>query len=154
METFLIVAIKSVLLVVILLTVFAHFMLIERKFLGYFQLRLGPNRVGPWGLAQPIADAVKVIIKEDIIPHDADRITYKLAPVVSLFVALAAYASIPVAPPVEIFGRTIELSIVNPNAGSSCCWRRRRWASTASPWVGGRRRASIPSWACCVRRRR
>lgn len=117
METFLIVAIKSVLLVVILLTVFAHFMLIERKFLGYFQLRLGPNRVGPWGLAQPIADAVKVIIKEDIIPHDADRITYKLAPVVSLFVALAAYASIPVAPPVEIFGRTIELSIVNPNAG-------------------------------------
>src|SRR5690606_7264114 len=77
----------------------------------------GPNRGGPWGLAQPIADAAKVIIEEDIIPHDADRITYKLAPVVSLFVALEAYASIPVAPPVEIFGRTIELSIVNPNAG-------------------------------------
>ena len=78
METLLIIALKSVLTVVILLTIFAHFMLIERKVLGYFQLRVGPNRTGPWGLGQPIADAVKVIIKEDIIPHDADRITYKL----------------------------------------------------------------------------
>lgn len=117
MDIVLIAAIKSVLLVVILLTIFAHFMLIERKILGYFQLRLGPNRTGPWGLGQPIADAVKVIIKEDIIPHDADRMTYKLAPIASLFVALTAYAAIPVAPPIEIFGRTVELSVVNPNAG-------------------------------------
>lgn len=117
MDIVLIAAVKSVLLVVILLTIFAHFMLIERKMLGYFQLRLGPNRTGPWGLGQPIADAVKVIIKEDIIPHDADRMTYKLAPIASLFVALTAFAAIPVAPPIEIFGRTIELSIVNPNAG-------------------------------------
>lgn len=117
MDFVLIAAVKSILLVVILLTIFAHVMLLERKILGYFQLRLGPNRTGPWGLGQPIADAVKIIIKEDIIPLEADRTTYKLAPIASLFVALAAYAAIPVSPPIEIFGRTIELSIVNPNAG-------------------------------------
>ena len=117
METFLLVLVKSILLVLILMTIFAHLMLFERKLLGYFHMRLGPNRTGPWGLLQPIADAVKIIIKEDIVPRDADKVTYTLAPIVSLFVALAAYASIPVGPPVELFGRTIELSIVNPNAG-------------------------------------
>jgi len=116
-ETFLLVLVKSILLVLILMTIFAHLMLFERKLLGYFHMRLGPNRTGPWGLLQPIADAVKIIIKEDIVPRDADKVTYTLAPIVSLFVALAAYASIPVGPPVELFGRTIELSIVNPNAG-------------------------------------
>jgi len=116
-ESFLIVAVKSVLVVVILLTVFAHVMLFERKFLGYFQLRLGPNRTGIWGLGQPIADAVKLFVKEDIIPEDADRPMYHLAPVVSLFVALAAFAVIPVGPPIELFGQTIQLSIFNPNAG-------------------------------------
>jgi len=108
---------KSIVWIVVLLSIFAFLMLFERKFLGYFQLRLGPNRTGPWGLLQPVADAVKIIIKEDIIPREADRITYKLAPIASLFVALAAFASIPVGPPIELFGRTIELSIVNPNAG-------------------------------------
>src|SRR5690606_28821259 len=58
-----------------------------------------------------------LFIKEDIIPADADRLTYKIAPAASLFVALAAFAIIPVAPPIELFGRTIELSIANPNAG-------------------------------------
>jgi len=117
LSTFLLVAIKSVVLVVILLTVFAYVMLFERKFLGFFQLRHGPNRTGPWGLFQPIADAVKLVFKEDIIPHDADRLVYFIAPAVSLFVALAAYASIPIGPPVQIFGHTVELSILNVNAG-------------------------------------
>ena len=117
MSTFLLVAIKSVLLVVILLTVFAYVMVFERKFLGFFQLRHGPNRTGPWGLLQPVADAVKLVFKEDIIPHDADRLVYFIAPATSLFVALAAYASIPMGPPVQIFGHTVELSILNVNAG-------------------------------------
>jgi len=116
-ESLLIVAVKSVVVVVALLTVFAYVMLFERKFLGFFQFRLGPNRTGPWGLMQPVADAVKLILKEDIIPEDADRPIYHLAPIVSLFVALAAFAVVPVAPPIELFGRTIELSILNPNAG-------------------------------------
>lgn len=111
------VALKSLILVLLLMTIFAHLMLIERKLLGYFHMRKGPNRTGPWGLAQPIADAVKVMIKEDIIPAGADRTVYKMAPALSLFVALAAFVVIPVGPPIELFGRTVELSVINPNAG-------------------------------------
>lgn len=117
MEGVLFLLIKSVITVFVLLTVFAYLMLIERKVLGYFQMRHGPNRTGFWGLMQPAADAVKIFIKEDIIPEEADRLTYKLAPALSLFVALAAFAFIPIAPPFELFGRTIHLSIASPNAG-------------------------------------
>ncbi len=117
MGDLLIVAAKSVVLVIVLLTAFAYIMLMERKVLGYFQLRLGPNRTGPWGLLQPLADGAKMILKEDIIPADADRTTYQIAPVISLFIALMAFAVIPIGPPLQLFGRSIELSIINPNAG-------------------------------------
>lgn len=117
MNGLLFVLIKSTILVVTLLTAFAYIMLMERKMLGYFQLRLGPNRTGPWGLLQPLADGVKMFIKEDIIPAEADRTTYVAAPIISLFVALFAFAVIPVGPPIELFGHSIELSIINPNAG-------------------------------------
>ena len=142
-------------LVVILLTIFAHLMLLERKFLGYFQLRLGPNRTGPWGFGQPIADAVKMIIKEDIIPLEADRTTYKLAPVASLFVALAAYRGDPrSAAHRDLWSARSSFRSSIPTQGCSCCWRPPRWACTASPWADGPRRASTRSWARCVRRRR
>ncbi|NLN29436.1 MAG: NADH-quinone oxidoreductase subunit NuoH [Firmicutes bacterium] len=111
------VTIRSLVLIIVLLTVFAYLMLFERKFLGWFHLRLGPNRTGPWGLAQPIADGVKMIFKEDIIPRDADRFIFKLAPVISLFVAFAAFAVIPVGPPLKIGNWTVPLSIADPNAG-------------------------------------
>lgn len=117
MSDLLVVSIKSVVLVVVLLTAFAYIMLMERKVLGYFQLRVGPNRTGPWGLLQPLADGAKLFLKEDIIPADADRTTYQVAPVISLFVALAAFAVIPIGPPIQLFGQSIELSIINPNAG-------------------------------------
>lgn len=117
METVLIALIKSVTLILVLLTAFAFLMLMERKMLGYFQLRVGPNRTGPWGLLQPLADGVKVIMKEDIIPEGADRFVFRLAPIISLFTALAAYAVIPVGPPIQVGGRTITLSIVDPPGG-------------------------------------
>lgn len=117
MDALLTALIKSVALVFLLLTVFAHLMLLERKTLGWFQLRVGPNRTGPWGLFQPIADAVKLLMKEDIIPRDADRLVYQLAPGISLFVALAAFAVVPIGPPVELFGRQVSLSVADPNAG-------------------------------------
>lgn len=117
METVLIALIKSVTLILVLLTAFAFLMLMERKMLGYFQLRVGPNRTGPWGLLQPLADGVKVIMKEDIIPEGADRLVFRLAPIISLFTALAAYAVIPVGPPIQVGGRTITLSIVDPPGG-------------------------------------
>lgn len=111
------VLIKSVILVVLVMTTFAYVMLFERKLLGYFQMRLGPNRTGPWGLLQPLADAAKLFLKEDIIPEQADRLVYQLAPIISLFTALGAYAVIPFGPPLTIGGMTIPLGIADPDAG-------------------------------------
>jgi NADH-quinone oxidoreductase subunit H len=72
-----------------------YLVLLERKILADFQVRLGPMRVGPHGLLQPIADALKLIIKEDIIPAEADRGLFWLAPVISTVTALTAFAVIP-----------------------------------------------------------
>jgi len=105
---------EAVILAVILLSGFAMLMLFERKILGWFQYRLGPNRVGPWGLAQPLADAIKLIMKEDIIPADADRVVFWIAPVISLFVALTAFAFIPIGPLLK--GRA-PWAMADPNAG-------------------------------------
>jgi NADH-quinone oxidoreductase subunit H len=69
--------------------------LIERKVLADFQVRLGPMRTGPHGLLQPIADALKLLIKEDIIPSEADKLIFWLAPVISTFTGLTAFAVIP-----------------------------------------------------------
>src|SRR5579864_570987 len=66
--------------------------LVERKVLADFQVRLGPMRVGPHGLLQPIADALKLLLKEDIIPTDADRSIFWFAPVISTFTALTSFA--------------------------------------------------------------
>ena len=91
----LIALIKSLVLLVIVLTAFAYAMLFERKILGWMQLRPGPNRVGPWGLLQPAADAGKMLFKEDLTPETADPLIYKLAPFISLFAAMATFAVIP-----------------------------------------------------------
>ncbi|HTQ56581.1 MAG TPA: NADH-quinone oxidoreductase subunit NuoH [Bryobacteraceae bacterium] len=72
-----------------------YIVLIERKVLADFQVRLGPMRVGPHGLLQPIADALKLLIKEDIIPTDSDHFIFWLAPVISTFTGLTAFAVIP-----------------------------------------------------------
>src|ERR1700683_1780111 len=72
-----------------------YIVLIERKVLADFQVRLGPMRVGPHGLLQPIADALKLLIKEDIIPTEADQSIFWLAPVISTFTGLTAFAVIP-----------------------------------------------------------
>lgn len=91
----LIVLIKSALLLFVVVTTFAYAMLAERKVLGWMQLRPGPNRVGPWGLMQPAADAAKLMLKEDLTPKSADPLIYRLAPFISLFTAFSVYAVIP-----------------------------------------------------------
>jgi NADH-quinone oxidoreductase subunit H len=75
-----------------------YFSLVERKVLADLQVRLGPMRVGPHGLLQPIADALKLLLKEDIIPAEADRWIFWMAPVISTFTALTAFAVLPLAP--------------------------------------------------------
>jgi NADH-quinone oxidoreductase subunit H len=67
---------------------------LERRALAWFQNRIGPNRLGPFGLLQPMADAVKLFFKEEIVPASADRFIWALAPALSLFPALVAAATI------------------------------------------------------------
>jgi NADH-quinone oxidoreductase subunit H len=91
----LVILIKSAILLLVVVTTFAYAMLVERKVLGWMQLRPGPNRVGPWGLLQPAADAAKLILKEDLTPKTADPLIYRLAPFISLLTAFSVYAIIP-----------------------------------------------------------
>ncbi|ADI16074.1 NADH-quinone oxidoreductase subunit NuoH [Truepera radiovictrix] len=96
--------IKALLLCVLLLGAFAYMTVIERKILGRMQHRLGPNRVGPFGLLQPIADAIKSIFKEDIVVSASDRFVYFLAPFISITFALSAFGAIPAGPAGSLFG--------------------------------------------------
>jgi NADH-quinone oxidoreductase subunit H len=90
---------------------------VERRLSAVIQFRWGPNRVGPWGIFQPIADGVKFIMKEDIIPRDAHRPIFILAPAIALTTALCAFAVIPFGPTIELFGRQIRLVILNLDGG-------------------------------------
>ncbi len=89
--------IRAVLLVVVLLTGFAYLTWYERRLIAKFQVRVGPNRAGPQGLLQPIADAVKAIFKEEIVPNHVDKPVYVLAPALALVPALVIWAVIPIA---------------------------------------------------------
>ena len=88
--------IKSAILILALLTAFAYMTLIERRVVAKIQGRLGPNRVGPSGLFQPLADAIKMAFKEQIVPTQARKVIYLIAPVISVVVALCAFAVVPI----------------------------------------------------------
>jgi NADH-quinone oxidoreductase subunit H len=94
-ERFLTILIKAIVVVFVLVTAFAYTLLWERKLLGRFQARYGPNRAGPIGYLQPLADVVKLIFKEDFVPRGANRILFQVAPLISVFAAVAAVAVIP-----------------------------------------------------------
>ncbi|HUY54370.1 MAG TPA: NADH-quinone oxidoreductase subunit NuoH [Candidatus Nanopelagicaceae bacterium] len=88
--------VKGLLVIIVLLTGFAYLTLIERKVSARIQLRYGPNRVGPFGLIQPAADAVKLLFKEKVAPEGRDRFLYLLAPALAACAALFAFSVIPV----------------------------------------------------------
>ena len=87
--------------------------LVERKVLADFQVRLGPMRVGPHGLLQPIADALKLLLKEDIIPADSDKAIFWFAPVISTFTALTAFAVLPFAQNIYVADVNVGLLVVS-----------------------------------------
>jgi len=93
--------------------------LAERKIIAFMQVRLGPMRVGPWGLLQPIADPIKLLLKEDIIPDRADRWIFILAPVIALIPAFIVFAVIPFGPPgeIKILGKAINPYVADLNIG-------------------------------------
>jgi NADH-quinone oxidoreductase subunit H len=103
--------VRSLIIIFGLLTGMAYMTWFERRAISRLQVRIGPNRVGPTGLLQPIADALKLFFKEDVRPAMADRWLYPLAPGISLIAALAAFVVIPVGPNLVIAGQSVNLVI-------------------------------------------
>ncbi len=99
---------KIVVVLLPLMGAVAYLTLWERKFLGWMQVRIGPNRVGPWGLLQPIADALKLLTKEILVPAAANKGLFFIGPILTIMPALAAWAVVPFGP---------DVALANVNAG-------------------------------------
>ena len=97
--------------------VVAYLTLLERKVIAFMQVRLGPMRVGPYGLLQPIADGLKLMLKEDIVPSGADRLVFTMAPIITLIPAFIVFAVIPFGPTISILGRDVSFYITDLNIG-------------------------------------
>jgi NADH-quinone oxidoreductase subunit H len=116
-EPWWITVIKSAVIVNLIMVAFAYTTWLERKLLGRMQLRYGPNRAGPFGLLQPIADLVKLVRKEAFYPSASIDSLYISAPVISMFAALAAFAVIPFGSGWEIAGYTVTGQVLNVSIG-------------------------------------
>src|SRR5207237_3798187 len=90
-----------------------YIVLVERKVLADFQVRLGPMRVGPHGLLQPIADALKLLLKEDIIPSEADKAIFWFAPIISTITGLTAFTVLPFAKSIYIAAVNVGLLVIS-----------------------------------------
>lgn len=108
---------KSVFILLFMTGGFAYTTLLERKVLAHMQVRVGPNRAGKWGLLQPVADGIKLIFKEELIPASADKIIFILAPVITVIPSLIVTAVIPWGDPVMIGGRLVRLQLADVNVG-------------------------------------
>ncbi len=113
----LITVIKIILVMLVMVGIVAYMVLLERRLAAGIQNRLGPNRVGWQGLLQPIADVLKLMFKEDIVPSNANRFIHHLAPIISLGVALTTIAVIPFGDRIMLFGYDIKLQIADVNIG-------------------------------------
>src|ERR1044071_7760474 len=107
--------IMSLFVIFALLGGFAYLTLYERRALARIQSRIGPNRAGWQGVLQPIADAVKLIFKEELTPAKADRVLFFWAPVITMVPSIIIAAVVPFGPVVNLFGRTISLAVANIN---------------------------------------
>ncbi len=115
-------AVKITLVLVVFLTCIAYTVLMERKVLGFIQLRYGPNRVGPWGLLQPLADAIKLLFKEDFTPPGVNKVLFVMAPIITAATAFLPLAVIPFAAQIlpeslTIYGYKVDLTVASLNQG-------------------------------------
>lgn len=117
MEFLIITLIKIVLVLLIILTTVANLVYAERRISAAIQNRIGPNRVGPWGLLQAPADVLKLFIKEDIVPTKANKFVHTLAPMISIGVAMTTFAVIPFGNSITLLGYEIKLMIADVNIG-------------------------------------
>jgi NADH-quinone oxidoreductase subunit H len=117
LEIVIISLIKIVVIVSAMLVSVAYLVYFERKVSAWAQNRIGPNRVGWHGALQPFADLFKLVLKEDIVPDNADRKIHALAPIIALLVALSTYAVIPFGPDLQIAGYNISLVVADVNIG-------------------------------------
>src|SRR5215471_7104892 len=115
MNFFLLTVIKAAVLAFVLMTTLAYLQWVERKVIAHIQSRLGPSRVGPHGLLQPLADVIKLVTKEDLLPPHVNRFFYLLAPFLAVTMALLSISVIPFGGDFEAFGRTISMQLADLN---------------------------------------
>ena len=109
--------VKILLIVTVMLLTVSYLVYFERRISAWAQNRLGPNRVGWEGVLQPFADVLKLLLKEDIVPTNANKPLHTLAPILALFVAFTTYAVIPFGPTLDIFGYSVPLVVADVNMG-------------------------------------
>lgn len=114
---FALILVKLILIFAVILSMAAYLVLAERKILARMQLRYGPNRVGLFGLMQPLADVIKLLTKEDFLPARADKWLFLVAPGITAVTALLVFAVVPFGPSLELFGRTVPLVVIDLNIG-------------------------------------
>ena len=108
---------KAGVVAVVLLTTLAYLQWVERKVIAHIQLRLGPSRVGPHGLLQPLADILKLMTKEDLLPPHVNRFLYLLAPILAVGLALTSISVIPFGPKIEVGGVETNMQLADLNIG-------------------------------------
>jgi NADH-quinone oxidoreductase subunit H len=117
MNFFLLSVLKAAVVAFVLLTTLAYLQWVERKVIAHIQVRMGPSRVGPHGLLQPLADVIKLITKEDLIPPHANKFIYLMAPFLAVTMALISISVIPFGGEIQVFGNTTWMQLTDLNIG-------------------------------------
>src|ERR1700759_125226 len=118
MESFLLISVvKALIIFAVLMTTLAYLQWVERKVIAHIQVRPGPYRVGPHGLLQPLADVIKLITKEDLVPHYVNRPLYLAAPFLAITMALLSISVIPFGPVIDVFGYKTAMQLTDLNIG-------------------------------------